>query len=241
MTAEGVNGYFDFRALKPANTKKLQPFTTTGWAGMSVLHVRADEGGLQEFPYISDSLGYLGSGPSDSPLKRVERALAGDLQPRSNNSLRHLSFQVGQAVDPERDGRIHEWQKTQIAQIERHIHEGAKTTFPERSGWAKDELEDYYAAIRTEESKQLHKQVIDLAGVVALQNETCQLYVARELGLDRGSGWLAPLVGLSVCPEQQDHYSQVHEVVPIVAQKDGAQALLFGANSTLYTELELGY
>jgi hypothetical protein len=236
MPTESVKGYFDFLALKPANTKRLQPFTTTGWAEMDVLYVKSEGVGLREFPHISDFLGYLGVGLSDSPLKRVERALAGDLQPRSNNSLRHLSFQVGQAVDPERDGRIHEWEKTQIAQIERHIREGAKTTIPTRRGWAKDELEDYYAAIRTEESKQLHKQVIDLAGVVALQNEKCQLYVERERGLDRGSGWLAPLVGLSVRPEQQDYYSQVHEVVPVVTQKDGAPALLFGANSTLYTE-----
>jgi hypothetical protein len=238
MNTPEVNpGVFDIAVLPNAEPRRLQSFTTTSWAEMSELFVEVG-GKTHVYPYIFDGLsGFLSQADQRHPLHGVSRAISGDLY-SDDDSLTLLAFQVGQTVTPERTKPVKKWERDYIRDIEDQVAGEKPLLLPRglRTGWKQPDMHSYYEQIRAAEAARLHGRVTELAGHIASQNETEQLFVVREKGLSKGSGWLAPLLGLAIDTKNTNDYNhQVHDVIPVVRQTDGAEALLRGANRDLYT------
>jgi len=216
----------------------MSPFTTDDLAGMSILFVQ-EEDGKHQFPHFADEMsGYMpnwGENGNRHPLQTIEIALRQDLH-TTFQSLRMLSCKVGQAADSDRRGKkIYKWERETIADAFKKVKSPAQLEKP-KSNWGRADFANYYKQIRDAEAKKLRSQVIELAGHIVTQNELQQLYIAKENNLAKGTGWLAPLIGLSVnTTTRNTYFYQVHDVVPVVQQQNGKRALLNGAGAGLYT------
>lgn len=239
LTTGENSGYFDISKLAAANNELMAEFTTSDWAGLSVLFVQTDNG-RQRFPHYADGLsGYLpywGEGSSPHPLQAVETALRQELHTTAQ-PLRLLSFQVGQIGDIDREGTgIYDWERTVVLDAYTKI-KGTTLERPQPS-WRRSDFTRYYKQIRIAEAEKLRSQVVELAGHIVAHNEFEQLYVARGTA-EKSSGWMAQLLGLSIDTERENDYrSQIHDVVPVVRQHDGTEVLLRGARA-LYTAYAL--
>lgn len=196
-------------------------------------------GGRLIYPHFADGLaGYLPNWGKDGrrhPLNHVEVALRQDLHTTYNDSLRLFSFQVGQIANSDRKGtKIYEWEHTIIAkEFEKLKDPSFEQPLP---SWRRADFAEYYIEVRAAEAEKLRGQVIALAGHVAVQNQIEPLFVAREARSPESSGWLAPLIGLSIdTNHDNDYHEQVHDVIPVVHQTNGEEALLRGATAALYT------
>lgn len=238
-----INGFYEFNALPPVNTNKLDEFTIGDWAGLSELFVQKDDG-KHTFPHIADYLsGYLPNwGVTEveytykkHPLEDVQTAL-GQMTHNNFQALRLLSFQVGQIVDPERSGSaIYGWERQSVD--EQYIKLPIRT-FNEKptKKWDKARFQEFYLNVRETESKKLIEDVKKVAGAIAIQNDAEQLYVAKTIAkYGESNGWLAPLLGLCVDPTINPYRDQVHEVVAVVRQTDGVVAHMKGVTGNLYT------
>ena len=236
MNTTKYNGYYKFAALPPADTAHLSEFTTGEWAGMSQLFTQ-DTDGRHIYPYFADwASGYLpnwGEGDGRHPLLKLEAALSQGLH-NTQQPLRLLSYQVGQVADEERTtNKIHSWEREFISAIYSTL-EDSTLAQPDAS-WKRSDFKKYYPQIRKIESKKLHNEVVELAGLVAIQNTEEQLYVAKRYAPHMGAGWLAPLIGLSINPEEKSYREQVHDVVAVIQQNDGTRALLDATAANFYT------
>ena len=230
-------GYFEAGALQNAPNKQLTPFTTGGWANMSELFVQLPEGRFV-YPRFADALaGYLPDWEEDGgkrhPLRGVETALRQDLHTESQ-PLRLLSFQVGQINNGDRSPDIAKWERQVIADVYNKL-EGIDLVQPQPD-WTRDDFAQYYEQVRVTEAAMLLGSVVSLAKHIKAQNQKEQLFVAREALSPEGSGWLAPLVGLSIDTKYKNDYrDQVHDVLPVVSQNNDETTLLRGATAGLYT------
>ncbi|MCA9327146.1 hypothetical protein KDA14_01325 [Candidatus Saccharibacteria bacterium] len=225
-------GLYETLALPNADNRLLTPFTTTSWAGMDKLFASIDDQHTV-FPYFADQLaGYLPDAPSDHSLRRVETVLSGDFGTQSRLGL--LTFQVGQIVHREPSRQAQQWERKYIREIidrKPPLHYDGP-----RKSWDHEDYAALYAEIREEGAARLEAEVRTLAGAIALQNGDVQLYVERENGLAEGTGWLGPLLGLAIDRNvEDDHTRQSHDVIAVVGQTDGSEALLRGARASVYT------
>lgn len=204
---------------------------------MSELFVQEADG-RHVYPHFADgATGYLpGWGESGyrHPLRDVEKALGQNLH-TTFQPLRLLSFQVGQINYEGRKGpKIAGWEREVIAEAFDKL-EDISLERPQTS-WKRADFAEYYRQVRAAEAKKLRGQVIELAGHIVAQNQIEQLYVAREAYSPEGSGWLAPLMGLSIdTTHENDYCHQAHDVIPVVRENNGEDALLRGATVNLYT------
>lgn len=230
---EAESVFFDNTSLKPADNSLLTAFTTTGWTGMNILFVDATEG-KHRYPYFADSVdGYIPNCERSHPLRQVEDALSQRLHTDSQ-PLRGLSYYTGQIARIDRDMSPQKWEREEIAK--RYVLLGSDKLAEPGSKWRRADFIDYYADVRKHEAEVLRAQVRSLAGVIATQNQAEQLYVERQNGLRKGTGWLAPLVGLVIDTGNTNEYSkQVHDVLPIVRQSNDTITLFWGADASLYT------
>lgn len=225
-------GFYDAATLPNADSDLLVPFFTTGWAGMDVLLATID-GKHTEFPHFADGLsGYLPDAPQDHPLHRVETVLSGQFDRMSRLGL--LTFQVGQIVHWETPRQAQQWERKYIREI--MDREPPLPQDKPNKSWNNEDYAALYAEIREESAARLETEVKTLAGAIAVQNEAEHLYVQRENGLVAGTGWFGPLLGLAIDTNVEDDYNrQPHDVVAVVRQTDGSEALMRGAGASVYT------
>jgi len=241
MTKEysAMNGYFGRVGLPDAKTKFLQYFSAQDGLGVDLSVV--SKGSKKVYSPILDTLDPLKASDQEvrGAMEDVERALQGKLHTKSNNYLRHLSFEIRQIIDSNQGDGVREWQRKGIEEIEAAITQHSSEQRPSvpEDRWSLQALQEYYENIRALEKDKLVKDAIGVAGAVVVQNETKQLYVARKNHTPEGTGWLAPLVGLTVDTSfTNDHRSQVHDVVAVVRQTNAALALLRGTDIGLYVQ-----
>ena len=230
-----TNGFYDFSTLPSADANELEQFTYDDWAGIRVLFVQGLDG-LRHFPHIADSTGWLphwGNVDVRHPLQNLQDSFSLSYRPTSQ-PLDILSFHVGRIVD---EGliikKVQPWEREVIDKAYGRL-ENTLLKEPDKS-WKQKDFKVYYTQIRGVESELLYEQVIGLAGLVVAQNIKKQLYVSKLQSRNEKRGWLAPLVGLCVDPSVNDYDHKVHNVVAVVAQKDGTIASLTGVAPNLYT------
>lgn len=222
-------GLYSVESLPRASTKHLVPYATDSWAGMDVLHTTTGT-----YPHTEDILhGDSLAGLDHESLRAVGRVISGELFEGTN--LRWLSFQVGQALGPDHDCDVQAWERKVIGSILEKVDlgDGQPCDAPTKS-WGTEHYQELYERIRAAETRLLRVRVSNLAGVIIATNETRQLYVQRENGLKRGTGWLAPLLGVAVDAQINQSDEQVHDVIPVIRQNNDVLALLRGAGAGLY-------
>lgn len=230
----GVYDYSRLRHVKDRR-KQLNPFSTGDWAGMQVLRGTTPEG-ARRFPQLGDKLeGYLKDldPPNKHPLLEIGAVLRGQAQP-SGRGIRLAAALVGNAVGR---GGPSELGLQDIQESIEEVNKGGSPglDIPSRE-WGVQDYSGLYDLIRRVERDELMKAVVTLGVALVDANKEEQMYVAAENGLSRGTGWLAPLAGLSVDTANANApRDQVHDVVPVVLCNDKQLGLLAGCTGYLYT------